>query len=163
MLSGRIAIYDIFPLIQIGYNHRIIQTPPSLQADVESVFGCLKFKLKFESTIVESRPRSGSVTTAVHRRRDHACTHADSRRAREDLKDHGEGRIGIHTKVEMTPIDECVNLTSWTPSTFKAELFSNQANGISLKPYDRTPTDEIKVSCRGGTLHDHPELLARGL
>ncbi len=144
--ENAIAILDIFPLVQIGYNHHIIQTPPSLQADVESVFGCLKFKLRFESTIVESGP-AGSVTTAVLA--DEIVLQGRFAQAEEDLRITGEGEIR-HTNVDMTPIPECFKLASSTPSIFKAELFWNTAERIAL-PYDRgTPTDEIKVSCRGG-------------
>ncbi len=143
--QNAIAIFDIFPLVQIGYRHRIIQTPPNLQADVESVFGCLKFKLKFESTIVASGP-SGSFTTAVLA--DAITLRGRFLETEEELKITGEGSIE-HTKVEMTPIDECVTLVSWTPSTFKAELFWASDDQIRM-PYDRgTPHDEIKVSCRG--------------
>ena len=86
--QNAIAIFDIFPLVQIGYRHRIIQTPPNLQADVESVFGCLKFKLKFESTIVAVAAQWFHHGSA--RRRDHAAWSILG--DRRGAQDYGRGK-----------------------------------------------------------------------
>ena len=155
-----IAIYDIFPLIQIGYNHRIIQTPPSLQADVESVLGCLKFKLTFESTIVESGP-AGSVTTAVLA--NEIVLQGRFVETEEQLKISGEGRIE-HTKVSMTDIRRMLLAHVVDALHFQsgALLDKGQRNLPALRSGNPDRRDQGLMP-RSDPFHDRPELLARGL
>jgi hypothetical protein len=144
-----IQIFDVFPMIRIVKhpNTYLLQTFPELQAEIDSVFKCLTFKLKFESVISWNEGEGFVVTTDV-------VAEGITLRATAQtplLNVSGEGEI-YHKSMSVTGApDECAPLFSSTPSTFRALLWWNPNDKIVLIYDTGTPKDKVSLSCRGAS------------
>jgi hypothetical protein len=143
-----ISFWEISPLVRVIDKHSLYSTFPELRAEVNNVFKCLTFKLRFESTIAISAGPLGTTYRVLANQmtlRGHLVGDFD-------LVVDGQGSIN-HAEARWDNLSsECSQTRLISPSTFRAEIYWRRNNEVILNYSTGTPGATLTATCPGGVI-----------